>query len=166
MVRGFFALSQPEKPANLSWNLLFFCRTKQICRTFGGHGPLDPRVLTGWCCIQRCYDESCRSAVTCSVAGLTTGDVYITRHSNLSQVHVIFHLVSDDSVSGTGSDLTSRHPIIVACRNILKICFRYDVRHITLPLLLVHEMTEVSRHAWVCGRLCMTNTSSMRYSFH
>jgi len=76
-------------------------------------------------------------------AGLTTGDVYITRHSNLSEVHVVFHLVSDDSVSTTSYELTSRHPVIVACRNILKICFRYDVRHITLPLLLVHEMTEV-----------------------
>jgi len=72
-----------------------------------------------------------------------TGDFYVTRHSNLSEVHVVFHLVSDDSVSVTSSELTSRHPIISACRNVLKLCFRYDIRHITLPLLLVHEMNEV-----------------------
>lgn len=29
---------------------------------------------------------------------LQTGDVYITRHSNLAQVHVIFHMVVNDSL--------------------------------------------------------------------
>jgi len=114
--------------SNNSWSL-----SSQRCR---------PLVSVSLCwslplCWQR--DESVRSRV----AGLSTGDFYITRHSNLSEVHVVFHLVSDDSVSSTCAELTSRHPIITACRNILKLCFRYDVRHVTLPLLLVHEMTEV-----------------------
>ena len=70
------------------------------------------------------------------------GDFYITRHSNLSEVHVVFHLVSDSSVMST--ELTSRHPVILGYRNILKACFRYDITTITLPLLLAHEMAEVS----------------------
>ena len=112
--------------------------------------------IDGCCYVQR--DETSRSAASRAVTGLTTGDFYITRHSNLSEVHVVFHLVSDDSVSGTSCDLTSRHPIIVACRNILKMCFRYDVRHITLPLLLVHEMTEVCRQ-------CFCHLFNFSYSY-
>ena len=73
---------------------------------------------------------------------MQNGDFYITRHSNLSEVHVVFHLVADDSIKG--SDVTSRHPVILGYRNILKACFRYDIKTISLPLLLVHEMAEVS----------------------
>lgn len=87
-----------------------------------------------------------------AVAGLSPGDFYITRHSNLSEVHVVFHLVSDDSVSNTASDLTSRHAIIAACRNVLKLCFRYDIRHVTIPLLLVHDMTEDMTMQWCLKR--------------
>lgn len=71
---------------------------------------------------------------------LYTGDFYITRHSNLSEVHTVFHLVSDDSVRG---DISSRHPVILSIRNIIKQCFRYDIHTLTIPLLLTHEMTEV-----------------------
>ena len=79
------------------------------------------------------------------------GDFYITRHSNLSEVHVVFHLVSDSSVMSP--ELTSRHPVILGYRNILKTCFRYDITTITLPLLLAHEMAEVSSHFGHC--LCI-----------
>ena len=76
---------------------------------------------------------------------LLPGEVYVTRHSNLAEVHVVFHLVVDDSVQTLRSDLSSRHPVIMGVRNVLKACFHYDIHTITLPLLLVHEMTEVSR---------------------
>ena len=69
---------------------------------------------------------------------MTPGDFYLTRHSNLSEVHVMFHLVVDDSVRAT--DITSRHSVILGIRNILKACFRYDIFTINIPLLLVHEM--------------------------
>ena len=75
-------------------------------------------------------------------AKMSTGDFYVTKHSNLSEVHIVFHLVTDPE-SVRASDLSSRHPIILGYRNILKACFRYDVKTITLPLLLVHEMSEV-----------------------
>lgn len=39
---------------------------------------------------------------------LQTGDIFITKHSNLSQVHVIFHLVCDDSSLKSG-DINSRY---------------------------------------------------------
>ena len=65
----------------------------------------------------------------------------MTRHSNLSEVHIMFHLVVDDNVRS--SDISSRHPVILGYRNILKACYRHDIHTITLPLLLVHEMSEV-----------------------
>lgn len=34
---------------------------------------------------------------------LRTGDVYVTRHSNLTEVHVVFHMVIDDSLRSSKS---------------------------------------------------------------
>ncbi|XP_064617462.1 protein C12orf4 homolog [Liolophura sinensis] len=81
---------------------------------------------------------------------LYTGDFYITRHSNLSEVSVIFHLVTDDSVRS--SDISSRHPVILSLRNILKACFRYDIHTLTIPLLLTHEMSEEMTIPWCLKR--------------
>lgn len=69
------------------------------------------------------------------------GSFYLTRHSNLSEVHTVFHLVTDDSLS---SDINSRHAVILGLRNILKACFKYDVVTLSIPLLLSMELTEVS----------------------
>ncbi|XP_036370834.1 protein C12orf4 homolog isoform X1 [Octopus sinensis] len=82
---------------------------------------------------------------------LQTGDVYITKHSNLSEVHVMFHLVVDDSVRSP--EITSRHPTILSLRNILKVCFRYDILTLTIPLLLSHEMTEEMTVSWCLKRV-------------
>lgn len=80
---------------------------------------------------------------------LYTGDFYITRHSNLSEVHAVFHLVSDDSIRG---DISSRHPVILSLRNIIKLCFRYDIMTLTIPLLLSHHMTEEMTIPWCMKR--------------
>jgi hypothetical protein len=80
------------------------------------------------------------------------GDFYTTRHSNLSEVHVVFHLVADDSLRSLASDISSRHPVIMGIRNVLKACFRYDVNTLTLPLLLVHEMSEEMTIPWCMKR--------------
>lgn len=82
---------------------------------------------------------------------LQTGDVYITKHSNLCEVQVVFHLVADDSIRS--SEITSRHPVILALRNLLKVCFRYDILTLTIPLLLSHEMTEEMTVAWCLKRV-------------
>lgn len=82
-------------------------------------------------------------------SGLQTGDFYITKHSNLSDVHLVFHLVTDDSIRST--DMTSRHPVILSIRNIIKQCFRHDIHTLTIPLLLAHRMSEEMTIPW-CQR--------------
>ncbi|EFA10962.1 Uncharacterized protein C12orf4 homolog-like Protein [Tribolium castaneum] len=77
---------------------------------------------------------------------LQAGDFYITRHSNLAQVHVIFHMVSDDSLRG--SDINSRHPVVLGLRNILKTACSNDITSLTIPLLLQYEMTEEMTISW------------------
>ncbi|XP_018020079.1 protein C12orf4 [Hyalella azteca] len=80
---------------------------------------------------------------------LQPGDVYITRHSNLSGVHVVFHVVCDDSVNS--SSITSRHPVILGLRNVLKVACLCDITTLSLPLLLVSRLTEELSAAW-CQR--------------
>ncbi|XP_046392439.1 protein C12orf4 homolog [Ischnura elegans] len=82
---------------------------------------------------------------------LQTGDVYVTKHSNLSQVHVVFHLVVADSTLRSG-DINSRHPAILGIRNILKMACMYDVTTLTLPVLLMHDMSEDMTVAWCTRR--------------
>ncbi|XP_063928325.1 protein C12orf4 homolog isoform X2 [Zophobas morio] len=77
---------------------------------------------------------------------LQAGDFYITRHSNLAQVHVVFHMVSDDSLRG--SDINSRHPVVLGLRNILKTACSNDITSLTIPLLLQYDMTEEMTISW------------------
>lgn len=81
---------------------------------------------------------------------LKPGDFFITRHSNLSQTHIIFHLISDEA-SNSPEDITSRHPVILGLRNILKTASRYDVTNLSIPALLRHEMSEDMTVPW-CNR--------------
>lgn len=71
---------------------------------------------------------------------LETGDCYITRHSNLANAHVVFHLVTDDSLKN--GEVNSRHPILASLRNILRVAHTHDIKTISVPLLLVDEMDE------------------------
>ncbi|KAL6064012.1 hypothetical protein STEG23_028532, partial [Scotinomys teguina] len=68
------------------------------------------------------------------------GEFYITRHSNLSEIHVAFHLCVDDNVKS--GNITARDPAIMGLRNILKVCCTHDITTISIPLLLVHDMSE------------------------
>lgn len=102
------------------------------------------------------------------LSDLNIGDFYITKHSNLSQVHVIFHLVSNEHKGFEGpsaptspatpnknlkqSDLSSRHLVILGLRNILKLCIANNINTLTLPLLLTHEMNEEMTISWVMKR--------------
>ena len=81
---------------------------------------------------------------------LKTGDVYITKHSNLSQVHVVYHLVSDESVMSL--EVSSRHPILMGLRNILKTSYLSEVTTICLPLLLTHDLSEQMTIPWCLRR--------------
>ncbi|ALC47815.1 CG9986, partial [Drosophila busckii] len=85
------------------------------------------------------------------VPKLTTGDFFITKHSNLSQSHVIFHLISDEPINSP-SEINSRHPVILGLRNILKTASRHDITTLTIPALLRHEMSEDMTVQWCIRR--------------
>jgi hypothetical protein len=58
------------------------------------------------------------------------------------------------SISFLFSDeINSRHPVILGLRNILKMACSNDITTLTLPVLLMHEMTEVNHNTCVidCG---------------
>ncbi|KAL1110230.1 hypothetical protein AAG570_008307, partial [Ranatra chinensis] len=81
---------------------------------------------------------------------LQTGDVYLTKHSNLSEVHVVFHMVVDDSLQS--NDINSRHPAILGLRNIIKCACLNDVTTLTVPVLLTHELTDEMTMNWCTKR--------------
>ena len=58
---------------------------------------------------------------------LRPGDVYITKHSNLCEIHSVFHMVSDDDDSVISSSINSRHPVVMGLRNVLKTASLSDV---------------------------------------
>ena len=85
-----------------------------------------------------------RVIISSSLMYCILGDVYVTRHSNLSEVHVVFHLVTDPSLSIT--DIAARHPVMVGLRNCLHAASHHDIHTITIPLLMVHKMSPVSSY--------------------
>lgn len=84
-------------------------------------------------------------------AKLKDGDCFITTHSNLSQTHIIFHLISDE-VDGNPAEINSRHPVIMGLRNILKVASRFDVSMLTVPALLRQAMSEEMTVPWCVRR--------------
>ncbi|KAM9502508.1 FERRY endosomal RAB5 effector complex subunit 3-like isoform 2-T2 [Salvelinus alpinus] len=83
-------------------------------------------------------------------SNILPGEFYISRHSNLSEVHIVFHLCVDDNVRS--GNITARDPAIMGLRNILKVCCTHDVTTITIPLLLVHDMSEEMTIPWCLKR--------------
>ncbi|XP_071546572.1 FERRY endosomal RAB5 effector complex subunit 3 [Panulirus ornatus] len=77
---------------------------------------------------------------------LKAGDFYITRHSNLADVHVVFHMIVDDSLRS--GDINSRHPVILGLRNVLKVACLGDITTLTIPLLLTNTMSEEMTMSW------------------
>lgn len=65
------------------------------------------------------------------------GDVFITKHSNLPGVHVIFHLCTDFST--LKSELTQRSPLIQGLRNILMAVHQYEIKNLIMPVLLLPD---------------------------
>ncbi|KAJ3299844.1 hypothetical protein HK104_006581 [Borealophlyctis nickersoniae] len=72
---------------------------------------------------------------------LQEGDFFVTKHSNLPQINVVFHLIVDES---SQTELTGRSPIISGYRSILRAAHRWDVHSITLPLLLLPDDPDTS----------------------
>uniref|UniRef100_UPI00358FC820 ferry endosomal RAB5 effector complex subunit 3 isoform X2 n=1 Tax=Myxine glutinosa TaxID=7769 RepID=UPI00358FC820 len=91
-----------------------------------------------------------KKSVEKNLQNMSPGDVYVTWHSNLVEVQVIFHLCVDDEVRS--GRMTARHPSITGLRNIIKVCCTCDITTLTLPLLLVHEMSEEMSESWCLKR--------------
>ncbi|KAJ3067422.1 hypothetical protein HDU98_009361 [Podochytrium sp. JEL0797] len=71
---------------------------------------------------------------------INEGDFFITRHSNIRQVHVLFHLiVSDDEIP---QPLSSQSNIMVGYRNILKLAHLRDINHLIVPMLFLPHPCE------------------------
>ncbi|XGW07138.1 hypothetical protein V3C99_017000 [Haemonchus contortus] len=81
---------------------------------------------------------------------LEVGDVYCTRHSNLRDVQLVFHLVVDDTLQS--ADLSSRHPCLNGIRNIVRLTVRLGITSIHIPLLLVEQASENMTIAWCVRR--------------
>eukprot|EP00091_Calanus_sinicus_P022196 TRINITY_DN6921_c0_g1_i1.p1 TRINITY_DN6921_c0_g1~~TRINITY_DN6921_c0_g1_i1.p1 ORF type:complete len:156 (-),score=46.55 TRINITY_DN6921_c0_g1_i1:90-557(-) len=79
-----------------------------------------------------------------------TGDFYLTKHSNLCETHIVFHMVVDNTVED--GNISSRHPVIIGMRNVLKTACLNDVTSLTIPLLLGHKMSEKMTIAWCMKR--------------
>ncbi|KAL5291257.1 C12orf4 family protein [Megaselia abdita] len=90
--------------------------------------------------------------ITKNAPKLSPGDVFITKHSNLTQCHIIFHLVADEHFCRTAEEINSRHPVILGLRNIMKIASQYDVSSLTIPGLLKHDMSEDMTVPWCIRR--------------
>jgi len=84
-------------------------------------------------------------------ASLEPGDFYITRHSNLSQVHVVMHLVTDETAVQS-STLRARNPVMQGLKNCLRTAARHDIHNVTVPLLLVHSMLPEMTINWCLKR--------------
>ena len=88
-------------------------------------------------------------------SALNTGDFYLTRHSNLCETHVVFHMVVDDTLDNI--NISSRHPVIMGLRNVLKTACLNDITSLTVPLLLGHHMTEKMTVPWCLRRWARKN---------
>lgn len=77
---------------------------------------------------------------------LKAGDYYLSRHSNLADVHTVFHMIVDDTVRS--GDINSRHPVILGLRNVLKVACLADITTLTVPLLLTNNMSEEMTISW------------------
>uniref|UniRef100_A0A1A8GTS5 Chromosome 12 open reading frame 4 n=1 Tax=Nothobranchius korthausae TaxID=1143690 RepID=A0A1A8GTS5_9TELE len=100
--------------------------------------------------IQKNGGDDKSKSVERNPSNILPGEFYVSRHSNLSEVHVVFHLCVDDNVRS--GNITARDPAIMGLRNILKVCCTHDITTVTVPLLLVHDMSEEMTIPWCLKR--------------
>ncbi|CEF61907.1 Protein of unknown function DUF2362 family-containing protein [Strongyloides ratti] len=96
------------------------------------------------------YDEQIENNKVYDVNMLRSGDIYMTRHSNLSQTQVVFHVVADNDLES--DDISSRHPILNGLRNGIRYSARYGITTISIPLLLVNQPQENMTITWCLKR--------------
>ncbi|KXS12795.1 hypothetical protein M427DRAFT_388576 [Gonapodya prolifera JEL478] len=65
------------------------------------------------------------------------GDYFITKHSNLPLIQVVFHLIVDED--SLKNELTTRSPVVTGYRHLLRTAYRHDVQNLTIPLLFLPD---------------------------
>ena len=81
---------------------------------------------------------------------LPTGTCYLSRHSNLKQVHTILHLVA--TVHELQGEVTSRDLLLIGLKSALKIASENNVDNLTIPMFLIHTLESNMDHAWCVRR--------------
>ena len=81
---------------------------------------------------------------------IPTGTCYITRHSNLKQVHTILHLVSTQKE--IHDNLSSRDSLLIGLKLSLKIAAENNVDNLYVPVLLCHSLDSSMNHSWCLKR--------------
>ena len=91
-----------------------------------------------------------RSCTPAPTDRLKPGDFYVTNHSNLKDVHVVFHMKKSTDLSD--GNINSRHLCVMGLRHVLKSAVMNSVSTLTVPLLLSHTMEENMTVAWCMKR--------------
>ncbi len=65
------------------------------------------------------------------------GNFFITKHSNLPLIHIIFHLIIHPDSFAT--ELSQKSLVVQGLRNILKITSKYDIKEISIPLFFLPD---------------------------
>ena len=75
-----------------------------------------------------------------SNSSLRNGDFYVTKHSNLCEIHALFHMVADDSVMS--AQINSRHPVVMGLRHVEMqiVYFGKSRRSFDLSLIYIFTM--------------------------
>lgn len=79
-----------------------------------------------------------------------SGDVIVTKHSCLREVHLLFHVLLQGSKMEAlnNEDLNGRHPAILAMRNVMRLVWDFDVSVVTVPLFLLISFQPFMTSAW------------------
>ncbi|KAK5581513.1 hypothetical protein RB653_001548 [Dictyostelium firmibasis] len=78
---------------------------------------------------------------------LSNGDFFITKHSNLSDVQVVFHLVIDSknrTPLGSDNQLPTTSDVSKGLRNILLTASKYGIGNITIPICLTESELDLN----------------------
>ena len=79
---------------------------------------------------QYCYIRINNTTISTNIIPINiSGDFYVTKHSNLSDIHVVFHMVTDESVYN--GNINSRHPVVMGLRNVLKVASMSSISTVT-----------------------------------
>ena len=81
---------------------------------------------------------------------LPTGTCYVTRHSNLKQVHAVLHLVS--TAYEVQGDVSSRDLLLIGLKSALKIAAENNLDNLVIPLFLTQTLESYMDRAWCMKR--------------